>query len=162
MRSSLLLGFAGGIVVGLLQFSSLWREVHGYFIGTPDVLLHFSPQILYFMFLYMSIKIYTRNQPQEIPDFKGCLKAGGITMVIILLFWWIAFFVGLTHTDMQALVKYKIQNGQKAELPLIFENYTMQGMFEHSKWLTLPNILLGFAVIVMVTIIFRLRGKKAI
>jgi hypothetical protein len=161
MRSSVLIGFFGGIVVGLLQFWTIMRSMHTDFEGTFNMLLFYSPQIVYFMCIYMSIKIYTRVQPNDIPDFKGCLKAGGTTMLIIVLFWWAAIFVGLTHTDVSAVVKYAIQQGQKSNVSLILANYSKQGMFDHAKWLTMPNFLLGFVMTVLVTIILRLRGKRA-
>ena len=131
------------------------------FQGTFDMILFYSPQIVYFMCIYMSIKIYVRTQPNAVPEFKGCLKAGGISMLIIVLFWWIAIFVGLTHTDVKAVVNYAVEHGQKSNVPLILQNYSKQGMFDHAKWLTMPNFLLGFVMTVLVTIVFRLRGKRA-
>jgi hypothetical protein len=162
MRSSVLIGIVGGVVIGLLQFWGLSRLLH---ITSPngiDYLIHFSPQIIYFMCIYMSVKIYTRIQPNTVPEFKGCLKAGGITMLIICLFWLISIFVWLTHVDVRAAVNYAIEHGKKAEVPLILTNYSKQGMFDHAKWMTMPNFLLGFVMTVLVTIIFRLRGKKAV
>ncbi len=129
--------------------------------GTLDMLLFYSPQILYFTCLYMSIKIYSRNQRLVVPEFKGCLKAGGITMVLIVLFWFIGFFIAITHTDVNALVRTNIEKGHKDDIPLILDNFTKQHIFDTAKLYTLPNILLGFAIIVLVTIIFRLRGKRA-
>jgi hypothetical protein len=159
MRSSVIIGVIGGIVIGSLQFISIMRSM-GDHTGTLDMLLFYSPQIFYFMCLYMSIKIYARNQPTPIPEFKGCLKAGGITMVLIILGWFIGFFVALTHTDVNALVKANIANGRKADVPLILDNFTKQHMFDNAKLYTLPNILLGFAIIVLLTVITRLRAKK--
>jgi hypothetical protein len=157
-----LIGFVGGIVIGLLQFWAIYRSMHTTSLGTIDLLIHYSPQIVYFMCIYMSVKIYTRIQPHQVPEFKGCLKAGGITMAIICLFWWIATFVAFTHVDVRAAVNTAIAQGHKADVPLILKNFTRQGMFDHAKWMTLPNFLLGFVMTVLVTVIFRLRGKKTV
>jgi hypothetical protein len=162
MRAPALIGFFGGIVIALLQAWAIHRSMHSNYDGTMDMLLHYSPQIVYFMCIYMSVKIYTRIQPNEVPEFKGCLKAGGVTMLIICLFWWIAIFVSITHTDVRAVVNFAIEHDQKANVPLILQNFSRQGMFDHAKWMTLPNFLLGFAMTVLVTVIFRLRGKKAV
>ena len=161
MKSSFLIGIIGGAIVGFLQYFSFMRTMQVDTIGTLELLLFYSPQIVYLMCIYMSIKIYVRNQSNAIPDFKECLKAGGITMLLIVLIWWVAIFVSLTHTDVKALVNYSIQHGNKDDVPLILANYSAQGIFDHSKILSLPNFLLGFVVTVLVTVIMRLRKKPA-
>jgi hypothetical protein len=160
MKHSFLIGIIGGAVVGFLQYFSFIHSMHADMGNFLEQLFFFSPQIIFFMCIYMSIKIYVRNQPDPVPDYKRCLKAGGITMLIIVLFWWIAFFVSLTHTDVNALIKYTAQN-DKEDIPVVLANYTAQGIFDHSKFLILPQFLLGFVMTVLVTVITRLRKKPA-
>jgi hypothetical protein len=160
LKPALYIGLIGGFVIGLFQFYAVIHSMGNDASGGFDFFLYNSPRILYFMCIYMSIKLYARSQPGIIPDFKGCLKAGGICMAIILLLWFIAFFVAFTHTDVPALIKYNIEHGHKAEVPNILNNFTKQGMFDRALLFSYPNFILGFAAVVLVTIIFRLRGKK--
>src|ERR1041385_7924817 len=99
MRSSLVLGFVGGIVVGLLQFYSMILSMETGPNSTFEMFLYYSPQIVYFMCIYMSVKVYVKNQPEKVPSFKGCLQSGGVTALLICICWGIAFFVALTHIN---------------------------------------------------------------
>jgi hypothetical protein len=162
MRSSLLLGFAGGIVVGLLQFYSMILSMEDGPNGTFEMFLYYSPQIIYFMCIYMSVKVYVKNQPEKVPSFKGCLKSGGITALIICICWGIAFFVALTHIDVAADIKRMIANGQGSRVKDFLASVTRQTMADRTQFWSIPNFLLGFVMTVLVTVIFRLKGKKAV
>ncbi|MEO5642069.1 MAG: hypothetical protein ABIQ40_10245 [Bacteroidia bacterium] len=161
MRSSVLIGFVGGIIVALLQFYSMKLSMEDGATGTFEMLLYYSPQIIYFMCIYMSVKIFTRMQPNTVPEFKGCLKAGGLTAVIITIIWGIGFFVALTHIDVPHDVKRMIESGHKDEVNLFLSSVTKQTMMDRAQFWSIPNFLLGFVMTVLVTVVFRLRGKKA-
>lgn len=128
--------------------------------STWQMFLYYSPQILYFMSIYMSVKIYTRSQPNPVPDFKGCLKAGGVTAILITIIWGIGFFVALTHIDVAQVVKQMVDTGHKAEVNAYLSMVTKQTMADRTQFWSIPNFLLGFVMTVLVTVIFRLRGKK--
>jgi hypothetical protein len=160
LRSSVIIGFLGGILAGVLLFFSLKLALAGGPGGALEILLYFSPQIVYFMCVYMSIKIFTRNQPNPVPDFKGCLKAGGITSLIISLIMGIGYFIGLTHIDIDQHVKEMIAAGQGDKVKAALAGFTKQMMMDRTQRWIMPNFLLGFAISVLVTVIFRLRGKK--
>lgn len=156
MRSSVLIGFIGGIVIATLQYISALIIPE----GTTGLLLYYSPQIVFFMCVYMSVKIYTQQQKESVPGFKECLKAGAITSILIVLLWSIGVFVALTHTDVNANMKHLIATGRGAYVNEFLSQWTKQRMFDQAKMWSLMNFLLGFAMTVLVTVIFRLRGKK--
>ena len=147
-------------MVGLLQFYSMMLSMEEGPNGTFEMLLYYSPQIVYFMCIYMSVKIFVKNQPERIPPFKGCLKAGGLTALIICILWGIAFFVALTHIDVEADMKRMIAAGQGALVKDFLASVTRQTMSDRTQFWSIPNFLLGFAMTVLVTVIFRLKGKK--
>lgn len=160
MRSPVLIGIGGGIVVALLQFYSMMLSMEDGAAGTFEMLLYYSPQIIYFMSIYISVKIFTRSQPNAVPEFKGCLKAGGLTAVIITIIWGIGFFVALTHIDVSQNVKQMIASGHGNEVNAFLSSVTKQTMMDRAQFWSIPNFLLGFVMTVLVTVIFRLRGKK--
>ena len=155
MKFPILFGLIGGVVIASLQFISMTNEPG----GTFGWLLFYSPLILYFMCIYMSIKKVLTTD--GILDWKLGLKAGGITAVLISLIWGIGIFVGITHIDVNALVNYKIQHHETKDIPHVLANFSRQGIFDQAKFFSMPNFLLGFVMTVLVTIVFRVRGKKA-
>jgi hypothetical protein len=154
MKVPVIIGLIGGIVIASLQFISMTNEPGGSF----GWLLFYSPLIFYFMCIYVSIRRMLVNGEL---DWKMGLKAGGVTALLISLIWGIGIFVGITHTDVNALIQYKIQRHESAEIPHVLANFTRQGIFDQAKFFSMPNFLLGFAMTVLVTVVFRLRGKKA-
>ncbi len=162
MRSPVVIGIVGGIVVALLQFYSMMLSMENGTSGTFEMLLYYSPQIIYFMCIYMSVKIFTKTQPNVVPEFKGCLKAGGLTAVLITVIWGIGFFVALTHIDVEADVKRMIAAGHKDQVNQFLSAVTKQTMMDRAQFWSIPNFLLGFVMTVLVTVIFRLKGKKAV
>jgi hypothetical protein len=161
LKPSVLIGIIGGIVIGLLQFYSMHLSMELGPSGTFEMFLYYSPQLFYIMCIYMSIKIFARSQDTPIPDFKGCLKAGGITAILISLLWGIGFFVALTHLDVAADVKHMLAAGaDKKDINDFLSNVTKQVMMDRTQFWIIPNFLLGFAVSVLVTVIFRLKRKS--
>lgn len=156
MRYSVLIGLIGGIVIAFLQYISALIIPE----GTAGLLLYYSPQIVFFMCIYMSVKIYTQQQKERVPGFKECLKAGAITSILIVLLWSIGVFVTLTHTDVNANMQHLISTGRGAYVREFLSQWTKQRMFDQAKMWSLMNFLLGFAMTVLVTVIFRLRGKR--
>ena len=153
MKSPILIGLIGGIVIASLQFISMTNEPG----GTFGWLLFYSPLIFYFMCIYISIK---RMMENGVLDWKKGLKAGGITALLISLIWGIGIFIGITHIDVGALIHYKVQHNEKADIPHVLANFSRQGIFDQAKFFSMPNFLLGFAMTVLVTVVFRLRGKR--
>lgn len=154
MKFPSLYGIIGGTIIACLQFLSLTNEPG----GTFGWLLFYSPLILYFMCIYMSIKKVYANGAN---DWKLGLKAGGVTALLISFIWGIGVFVGITHIDVAALIHYKIQHHENADIPHVLANFSRQGMFDQTKFFTFPNFLLGFIMTIFVTVIFRLKGTKS-
>ena len=153
MKFPLLYGLIGGAVIACLQFISMTHEPG----GTFGWLLFYSPLILYFMCIYMSIK---NVMVDGILDWKTGLKAGGLTAVLISFIWGIGIFIAMTHIDVASLIHYKIQHHETSDIQHVLSNFTRQGMFDQTKFFTFPNFLLGFIMTVLVTVVFRLRGKR--
>ncbi len=160
MKSSLLYGLGGGVIVGLLQFYSMHLSMEDGPTGTFEMFLYYSPQLLYFMCIYMAVKTYTLTQTDAVPSFKGCLKAGGLTAVIATIIWGIGFFVALTQLDVATDVKKMIASGHGEVVKEFLSMVTLQTMADRAQFWSIPNFLLGFVMTVLVTVIFRLRGKK--
>lgn len=156
MRPALLYALIGTVLVGGIQFLNML----GNFTGSMGGLLFYAPMLLYFASIYLSIKKTKDAQPDGVLPFKEGLKAGGITALIICLTWGIAFFVGLTHQDVQAFVNYKIAHGEQDQIPQYLDAFSSrQHMFDMTKFWVMPNFLLGFLVIIGATVIVARRRK---
>lgn len=156
MRPALLYAAIGSVLVGGIQLLNMLVN----FSGTVGGILFYTPMLLYFACIYLSIKKTKEIQPDGILPFKEGLKAGGVTALIICLMWGIAFFVGLTHQDVQAFVNYKIANGEQEQIPQYLDAFSSrQHMFDMTKFWVMPNFLLGFLVIIGATVIVARRRK---
>lgn len=154
MRFPLLVGIGSGLAVGLLQFFSITRGG-----GQFGALLYYSPLLVYFAAIYISIK-KTRDARPEAFDFKTGLKAGCITAGIAALFLGIGFFVALTHTDIPGLILYLEENGQRDQITSILSSVNRQAMFDRAQFFTIPYFLIGFVVSIAVSLL--LRKKQAL
>lgn len=155
MRTPLLIGIAGGIVIGFLQFFSVTSQANGVSGG----LLYYSPMLLYFAAIYVSIKSVSRQEEEF--EFKNGLKAGVITAVLISIMMAIGYFVGLTHLDVASTVRYDLAHGTANDVMLKqLAHWNRQYMFERAKNWSIPNFLLGFVISLAVTLIIRKRLAK--
>lgn len=160
MKIPAFIGLIGGIVVGILQFYSMMLSMSTGPSGIVEMFLYYSPQLAYFTCIYMSIKMVAEMQSANTSTFKRCLKAGGITAIIITIIWGIAFFIALTHINVAADLKHMMETGRGSEIQEFLASITKQNMADRARYWSNPNFLLGFAVTVLVTVIFRLKEKR--
>lgn len=155
MRIALLTGLGAGILCGYLHFAALtgMTEIGGF--------LYYAPLFIYFGAIYFSIKRNaTVNHNNQI-EFKQGLKYGGLTALIICLGILIGFFVGLTHTDVDAQYKDMVANKMsKEDISFILKSTTKQVMFDRAKFFTYPYFLLGFVMTIGASIVVRLFQAK--
>lgn len=156
MKPAFLYGIIGTVLVGGVQLLNML----GNFTGTFGGFLFYAPMLLYFTCIYLSIRKTKDVMPDGILPFKEGLKAGGITAFIICITWGIAFFIGLTHQDVQGFVNYKIAHGEQDQIPQYLAAFSdRQHMFDMTKFWVMPNFLLGFLVIIGATVIVARRKK---
>jgi hypothetical protein len=153
LKFPVLVGIFGGIIVGFLQFLSITQGE-----GNFGAVLFYSPLILFFAVIYMSIK-KTRDKDPGAFSFKTGLKAGGITATIMSLFLGIGVFIALTQTDVHGLVKYLIDIGKRDQIKETLSEITRQKMFDRAKFFAIPFFLLGFFITLAVTMIFSKRNR---
>ncbi|HEU4717575.1 MAG TPA: hypothetical protein VFU15_07070 [Bacteroidia bacterium] len=143
------IGIIGGIIIGLLQFYTLIACPPGFIGG----IIFYSPQILYFACIYLSIR---KTKAAGEASFKGGMKAGVITAFFIAIIWGIGFFIGMNNIDVHGQALYALAHGtSKADVLAILKGWTQDAMIERTKFWMIPNFLLGFVVSLAVTIILR-------
>jgi len=156
MKSSITTGMIGAALVAAFQLTTMI----GNFTGSIGGLLFYAPMLIYFASIYFSIKRTKNEQPDQVLPFKTGLKAGGITALIICIVWGVAFFIGLTHQDPYMIASYMKANNQSADIPKMLETFSdRQIMFDRTKFWAMPNFLLGFLIIVGLTVVLARRKR---
>lgn len=157
MRIAVLTGIIGGIVVGTLTFFSLTLAS-----DQEGSILYYSPLLIFLACIYYSVKKTNDVKNNGTISFKDSLKAGGVTAVFLSVLIGIGFFVALTHTDVNGLLRYLVeQKTSNEEIRKTLAGVTKQEMFDRAKFWAMPYFLLGFLMTVGVAFILkRMQVKK--
>ena len=151
MRQAVKTGLIAGFVMMTLELLVLVVPN-----GTATSILQYGSRIVFIAAIYLGIKLTKEKELNDTLSFKDGLKFGVLTAAIAGLLFSAYSFVAWTHLDMDMYMTEMRNAGlTNSKIRIALSNLTESNMLSGALFLAITNVIIGFFVSVVVTLLLR-------